>query len=306
MNQPNEQKLLKTHIPFFHEKTEIEQIHKGYSPDRKYLVRQDGEKYLLRTFDAQFTARKRMEYEALIKMEAYNVLCSRPLIMDEIPDLTIGYMILTYLEGNDASEDLPNYSSEDQYSIGYAAGKELIKIHQLSAPTSITDWYDKRMAKHKRNVEEYLQGNVRIKRDSEILTFIEDHLSLMKGRPNHFLHHDFHVGNLIVKDQLLAGVIDFNRFDWGDPIDDFFKTGMFSTEVSIPFSKGQLRGYFNDSEPGELFWQLYSLYIAMCLISSVVWIGKVKPEETNIMMDKINRVLSDHDYFELCKPKWYS
>ncbi|MOA51051.1 hypothetical protein D3C78_1741480 [compost metagenome] len=76
--------------------------------------------------------------------------------------------------------------------------------------------------------------------------------------------------------------------------------------MSIPFSIGQIRGYHKDSEPDELFWRLYSLYLAMCLISSIVWIIKVKPEETNIMMDKIDRVLEDHEYFRLIKPKWYS
>lgn len=81
---------------------------------------------------------------------------------------------------------------------------------------------------------------------------------------------------------------------------------MFSSEVSIPFSIGQIRGYHRDAEPNESFWRLYSLYLAMCLISSMVWIIKVKPEETDIMMNKIDRVLEEHEHFRLIKPKWYS
>ena len=127
----------------------------------------------------------------------------------------------------------------------------------------------------------------------------------MKDRPNIFQHDDFHVANLIVKDNKLSGVIDFNRYDWGDPIHEFLKVGFFSSEFSIPFSIGQIKGYHLKHEPDEHFWQLYSLYLAMSIVVSVAWILKVKPEELNIMMNKINRVLEDHDYFERVIPKWY-
>ncbi len=43
----------------------------------------------------------------------------------------------------------------------------------------------------------------------------------------------------------------------------------------------------------------------MTLIASVVWVLKVKPEELDMMMDKINRVLDDHHDFDLFKPNWY-
>ncbi|SYX83066.1 aminoglycoside phosphotransferase family protein [Paenibacillus alvei] len=95
---------------------------------------------------------------------------------------------------------------------------------------------------------------VRIKNDSILLSFIEDNLQLMRHRPNLFQHDDFHVGNLIIKDNQLSGVIDFNRFDWGDPIHEFLKVGMFSSE-------------------------LYTLYLSMCLISSIVWISKVNQKK---------------------------
>ncbi|MCR8630455.1 aminoglycoside phosphotransferase family protein [Paenibacillus radicis (ex Xue et al. 2023)] len=146
---------------------------------------------------------------------------------------------------------------------------------------------------------------MKVKNDFKVMSFIEDNLQLMKNRPNLFQHDDFHVANLIIKDKELSGVIDFNRYDWGDPVHEFLKVGMFSAEVSLPFSMGQIMGYHGNQDPTELFWKLYSLYLAMCIISSVVWIIKVKPEETAIMMDKIDRVLEDHNYFELIKPKWF-
>ncbi|RUT35761.1 aminoglycoside phosphotransferase family protein [Paenibacillus zeisoli] len=298
--------LLIEHIPFLHGKVQIEQIHKGYSSESKYIVFRDDQKFLLRTFDNKLYSTKEIEFQALLKMKEYNVKCSRPLEMGNLESQGIGFMILSFIEGDDASEVLSKISMREQFNIGFEAGVELQKIHQYIAPNSVSTWYERKFKKHKQYLDKYLQLNVRIKDDSRLLSFIEDHLQLMKHRPNLFQHDDFHVGNLIIKDNQFSGVIDFNRYDWGDPIHEFLKVGMFSSEVSVPFSIGQIRGYHKYSEPNDLFWRLYSLYLAMCLISSIVWIIRVKPEETKVMMDKIDRVLEDHEYFRLIRPKWYS
>ncbi|WP_059053862.1 aminoglycoside phosphotransferase family protein [Paenibacillus senegalimassiliensis] len=298
--------LLFKHIPFLQDDVQIEQIHKGYSSDHKYVVHKGDELFLLRTFDHKYQALKQIEFEALFRMKELDVKCSRPLEIGDLSDFGLGYMILSFIEGEDAAEVLPNLSWEEQFNIGDDAGVELQKIHQYAAPKNIPSWYERKLSKHTGYFNQYSQLDIRFKNDSAVISFIDDNLYLMKLRPNLFLHDDFHVGNLIVKDNHLSGIIDFNRYDWGDPIDEFVKLGMFSSEVSVPFSIGQIRGYFKGSEPGVHFWRLYSLYLAMCLVSSIVWIIKVKPEETDIMMEKIERVLEDHDYFRLLKPKWYT
>ncbi|WP_281255100.1 aminoglycoside phosphotransferase family protein [Paenibacillus herberti] len=166
----------------------------------------------------------------------------------------------------------------------------------MSKFTKVTQTYRK----------EYAECGVSINENEKLLSFKDGHLDLLKDRPNRFQHDDFHFGNLIMKDDTLSGIIDFNRWDWGDPIHEFVKVGIFCSEVSVPFSVGQIQGYNSGMEPSEQFWRLYSLYMAMTLISSVVWILKVKPEELDSMMEKVHRVMKDHDHFESVVPKWYS
>ncbi|WP_339209145.1 aminoglycoside phosphotransferase family protein [Paenibacillus sp. FSL K6-3182] len=185
------------------------------------------------------------------------------------------------------------------------AGQELAKMHKWHAPASVLSWHDRKLAKHKSYIEQYMASGARMKDDAKILSFIEQNLYLMKDRPNVFQHDDFHVGNLIVKEGRLAGVIDFNRWDWGDPVHEFLKAGMFSSEISIPFTMGTIKGYHGDQEPDEKFWTLYSLYFAMTIISSIVWILKVRPAELPIMVEKLERVLEDHHYFDSIVPRWY-
>lgn len=295
------------YIPYLQGYDHILQIHKGYSDDKKFLVTfQDGRQYLLKMFAMKEFEAKQIEYQVLQKMEMYNVKSSRPIGIGKNQQIDMGYMILSYIEGHDAGEEINKYSDEIQYEIGIQSGQELLKMHQYHAPVNISDWYERKLKKHKHYMDQYRTCGYKLEHDLKIISFIEDNIQLMKNRPNLFQHDDYHVGNLIVKDHQLAGVIDFNRYDWGDPVHEFLKIGLFSSEVSVPFSIGQIKGYYNHKQPDELFWRLYSLYLAMSIFSSIVWILKVKPDELELMLDKLYRVLEDHSYFYNIKPRWYA
>ncbi|GIP32804.1 aminoglycoside phosphotransferase family protein [Paenibacillus sp. J2TS4] len=298
---------MEQYIPHLKGYQDISPIHKGYSSDHKYCVSfQDGWKYLLRMFDLKQREAKKAEFDVLQKMELYSVKCSKPIEFGSVEPLGKGYMLLSYIEGEDAEEHIGKLPEEVQYKIGADAGIELLKMHQCPAPEPVSGWFDRKYKKHRRYMDQYHACGYKLKEDSKLQSFIDDHIELMKYRPNVFQHDDFHVGNLIIKDQQLAGVIDFNSYDWGDPIHEFLKVGFFSSEVSIPFAIGQMTGYHKGGQPDERFWTLYSLYLAMSIYSSIVWILKVKPEELDSMLEKIYRVLEDHNGFESVKPKWYS
>jgi aminoglycoside phosphotransferase (APT) family kinase protein len=128
----------------------------------------------------------------------------------------------------------------------------------------------------------------------------------LKGRPNVFQHDDYHLRNLVFGEDSLAGVIDFGRHDWGDPVHEFLKVGQFSGEISIPFCVGQIRGYFGGKDPDEEFWALYSFYLAAASVSFVIWTRHVCPAEMPRTMAINERVMRDHDGFQRLVPKWYS
>ncbi|WP_390284712.1 aminoglycoside phosphotransferase family protein [Ureibacillus sp. GCM10028918] len=301
-----DKKTLLKQIPMISNCKDVIQINKGYSSDEKFLVHMndENEKLLLRTFQLEEFESKKKEYSILERMLEYKVTCSRPISMGELGSR--GYMITSYIEGKDAEDEIQKYSAQKQFDIGSEAGKELRKIHQFSAPSHVTPWYSRKEKKHKKYIDDYLACGIKVENDQKIMNFIEENIQLMKNRPNLFQHDDFHPGNIIVNNKQFAGVIDFNRFDWGDPIHEFLKIGIFSREVSIPFSIGQIRGYFNNTEPDEYFWRLYSLYLAMCVFSTVIWTLKTIPDNMDDMLSKVYTFLEDHDYFSKMKPKWYS
>lgn len=296
---------LRENIPLLSSAPKITLIPKGFSKDRKYVVLHDGTKYLLRIADIEEYERKNSEFHILSEIQRYDVECSKPIELGRLERFERCYYILSYIEGEEAGELLPLYSEQEQFQIGLKAGKELWKMHLHQAPQTISPWYDRVTKKHKNYLEAYRSFGIKLKNDEKIMTFIEENAQYIRNRPNQFQHDDFHVANIIVRDKQYAGVIDFNRYDWGDPYHDFCKVGLFSKEVSVPFSIGQVKGYFENRKVPEEFWRLYSVYIAMTVFSALVWTLRVTPDRLDAMKDRLYHVLEDHSYFQLIEPKWW-
>jgi aminoglycoside phosphotransferase (APT) family kinase protein len=293
-------------IPSLSGCTDIKELHKGFSDERKFVISlQDRKQLLLRIMGMEKYEAKKEEFSVLQNLKQYNVKYSEPLEFGVIEDANVCYMVLHFLEGEDAEQLLPAYTEEEQYRIGLEAGKELRKMHMYPAPPHIESWHIRQLEKCQRYIEAYKQCGTSIKNDKQIIAFIEENYQYMKHRPYVFQHDDFHPSNLIVKDKEYVGAIDFQRYDWGDPYFEFRKIALFSRGVSIPFSIGQIHGYFSGTIIPRKFWHLYSLYAAMDIFSSIVWTLKVVPHRLNHMLEKLDVILEDHDYFKKVTPSWY-
>lgn len=285
---------------------QVEQISKGYSMENKYLVTtDDNEKILLRIIPIEQYARKREEFDVIKNLYFSEVKVPKPITFGQCEDFHICYYVLSYIEGADAAESLVDCSADEQYEIGLQAGRDLHTMHKFQAPKELGTWYERAIRKHRNYVAAYKDIGITLRHADRILEFIVQNEGYIRNRPNRFQHDDFHVGNIIVNNRTYAGTIDFNRFDWGDPVHDFLKVGFFSSEVSVPFCVGQLHGYFNDEAIPDWFWRLYSIYVAMTMFSSIVWTMRVVPHEIDGMLRRIYRVLDDHQNFESIRPGWY-
>ncbi|WP_430748747.1 aminoglycoside phosphotransferase family protein [Bacillus cereus] len=283
----------------------IEEISKGFSPDKKYIITNaNNEKYLFRTGDIKEYERKKIEFQILNEMVKRNVQAQRPIEIGILEEEGVCYSIFSYLEGEDAKKLLPTYSPKEQYDIGIEAGKDLAKMHTYEAPNNILPWYERAMKKYSKYVETYKTCGINIKNDDKIIKFIEENEIYLKNRPNRFQHDDFHLENIIVRDARYVGVVDFNGYDWGDPIHDFVKIALFARDISSPYSIGQIEGYFNGRIPEE-FWNLYAVYVGMTVFSSVVWTLLAAPHMLDDMLERLTIVLEDHNNFELSKPIWF-
>ncbi|WP_342560727.1 aminoglycoside phosphotransferase family protein [Psychrobacillus sp. FSL W7-1457] len=283
----------------------IQELSKGYSSDLKFIVTDElDKKYVLRLMEIKLYKRKKEEFQLLNELRLSRIKCPMPVEIGRIDELGLCYNIMTYIEGEEAKDYLPYLSEQQQYELGKEAGKELFRIHMLPAPLNLESWHIRSIKKHNRYLEQYKSYNLSFENMERVIHFIEQNNVYLENRPNQFQHDDFHLGNIILNNQRYGGLIDFNNFDWGDPWHDFMKIPIASRVESVPFSIGQIHGYFNDNIPNE-FWRIYSIYAAMMCFSSIVWSIKSSPQQLEKFMERINLLLQDHHFFEELEPTWY-
>ncbi|MFA6941904.1 MAG: phosphotransferase [Clostridiaceae bacterium] len=292
-------------IPSFNKWVRIEKINKGWSKDQKYYIEsKNGENFLLRLSDISTYDNKKKEFEMMKKVIKSGITMSRPIDFGICGNNRNVYSLLSYVDGVSAEEKIRGLTDDEQFNLGIEAGRILKKFHSIPAPKNTEDWEPRMVRKLQRHLDRYKSGGLSVKNDSCALEYVQNNMDLLKNRPQTFQHGDFHLGNLILTEENTLGVIDFNRWDFGDPYEEFYKMNMFSREVSIPFARGQIIGYFGDKIP-DSFFKLLALYTADTILFSIVWAVPFGKQDVEDMIKRAEMILVDYDNFKKVIPKWY-
>ena len=282
----------------------IKPIKKGWSKDLKYYIETvDNEKLLLRIADISYYDEKQKEYEMISKYSKLGFKMSMPIDFGTCNKNQYVYMLLTWIEGMDLEEALPNLSTKEQYELGREAGMILKQIHALKVPKSQLP-KETKIPKKLSQLNRYVNSNVRLKNDSSILEYINSNIHKMWRRSPCYLHGDFHPGNLILTPKGTIGVIDFNRWEIGDPYEEFYKLESFGIECSVPYCIGQIHAYFEDQVPVQ-FWETLAVYVAHASLYSIAWAEKFGQNDVDKMIERAQIAFDDYDYFKLIIPSWY-
>ncbi len=282
----------------------IEPVSKGWSADQKYrVVTGDGEVCLLRLTDASQYDAKKKEYEIILKYSSLGFLMSEPLDFGMMPDGSKVYMLLSWLEGRDLENVLPELPEEKQYLLGREAGMILNRIHSL--PLDAAD-VPKTTKKEKKllQLSRYERSGLRIDGDESAVQYVKDNIDCIWRKDPVYLHGDFHPGNLIYTPEGKLGVIDFNRWEVGDPYEEFYKLESFGREVSVPYCVGQIDAYFQDRVPAD-FWEALAVYVAHASLYSIKWAEKFGQQDIAGMVRRCRTAFEDYDSFVSVIPEWY-
>ena len=153
-------------------------------------------------------------------------------------------------------------------------------------------------------LERYEQSEVRIANDETAIQYVKDNMDKLWTEPPVYMHGDFHPGNLIFIPQKELGVIDFNRWEVGDPYEEFYKLESFGVEISVPYCVGQIDAYFYDNVPLK-FWETLAVYVAHASLYSIKWAEKFGQEDIDGMVRRCLAALEHYDGFQSVVPKWY-
>lgn len=282
----------------------IKQINQGFSSDKKFFIKDaNGRKFFLRLSDVSLYNRKKQEHEIIYSMSQLGI--------PTVQEVDLGlcnygknvYMLQTWIDGHLLETVLPTLTETRQYELGLEAGRILKKIHSIQSATTC-DWYSTRLKQYLSSYEEYKKHHISYEHEQQIDKFINENIDLLKGKRVSLVHGDYHVGNMILPPTEAIYIIDFDRFDWKNPIEDFYKLAVFSRYINTSFCIGQIDGY-TDSCPSREFWEMYALSVAMTSFLSLLW-GKRISEDMYRHRKKLCDILvQDHDYFKSNIPKWY-
>ena len=279
-----------------------EKINNGWSTDIKYLIKDDNNnKYLLRISSIDQYDKKLIEFNYLKKLEEIGLSMCKPIEFGTCDDGV--YIILSWIEGVDAQEYILNLSNKEQYEYGIIAGKELLKIHSLNAPSNIFDWEEKFNKKIDRKIKMYEDCPIKIDKANNLIEYINNNRHLLKNRNLVFHHGDYHIGNMMINENKELVIIDFNRADFGDPYEEFNRI-VWCAQASSYFASGIVDGYFNNDVP-EDFWKVLALYISSNTLSSIPWAIPFGNEEIEVMINQSKDVLRWYDDMNTYIPSWY-
>lgn len=291
-------------IPGFEAWASVELLSKGWSTDKKYIVKTEaGETLLLRIASGEAFEQKKKEYEIICKYAKLGFEMSKPLGFGLCDSGEHTYMLLTWVEGVDLEEALPKLTKEEQYELGRSAGYILRQIHSIPVEAGDVPEYTKK-EKKLLQLSRYEESVVRIANDETAVQYVKDNIDKLWLEQPVYLHGDFHPGNLIFTPQKTLGVIDFNRWEVGDPYEEFYKLESFGVEVSVPYCIGQIDAYFDDKVPQQ-FWETLAVYVAHASLFSIKWAEKFGQKEIDGMVRRCQAAMEHYEGFKSVVPSWY-
>ncbi|MBM7702903.1 aminoglycoside phosphotransferase family protein [Metabacillus iocasae] len=122
----------------------------------------------LRASHIQHLKKRKQEFELLKELEKQHIPAQQPLWFEAVEDIHTCFMVVTYIDGEPASETFTRLTNEKQYDIGVEAGRVLKKIHQLKAPSSVQSWGERQRTKFQRYVREYEKSSFTLQGDQPI------------------------------------------------------------------------------------------------------------------------------------------
>ena len=277
-------------------------IRRGWSEDRKLCVTDSEEvKYLMRLSKEDTHAAKEREFRMMQRVAALGIPMCTPLEFGICEEGV--YSLQGWIEGVDLEEVIGGMSLDRQAFYGEQAGRFLRKMHRIPAPKDQPDWGERFDAKIDRKLRAYRECPLSYEGGEAFIAYINANRHLLQGRPQSFQHGDYHVGNMMLDEKGNLFVIDFNRWDYGDPWEEFNRI-VWSVQASPTFAKGLLDGYFEGEIP-ENFWRLLALYIASNTLGSLPWAIPFGKKEIATMRRQAAQVLEWYEGMTRIIPTWY-
>lgn len=277
-------------------------ISKGWSCDKKYCVTTtDDTKYLLRITPFEKSTSREDMFRMMSQVASLGIPMCKPVGFGTCDEGI--YAIHSWIDGEDAEDVIPTLSDTEQYTYGLEAGRILKTIHSIPAPVTQEEWDTRFNRKIDRKIQIYNDCPIKYENGQAFIDYINENRHLLKNRPQSYQHGDYHIGNLMIDKNGKLQIIDFDRYDFGDPWEEFNRIVWCAQKTPL-FASGIVNGYFENEVPMG-FWKLLVLYISSNMLSSVPWAIPFGQGEIDTMLNQAKEVLQWYDNMQNPVPSWY-
>lgn len=260
----------------------IEPFHKGWSEDQKFIVKDKNDKqYLLRTSPLEKLEDIQLQIKLVEACMAKELPVQKLIIHGELNDTY--YLLYEWIDGAEANDVLPHLPEDKQYQLGLEAGRILKSIHSIPCEYKWS-WREFFLAKIERKKQLYADCPEKYENDECLFNVFERYDHLLIDQPLVYHHGDYHVGNMVIDDNLKLWIIDFDRCSIGAPFEEFNRIS-WCINTSEAFSRGRVDGYFNGDVPIE-FWEVLTIYLSSNILSSLPWALPFGKKQVQVMKDE--------------------
>lgn len=211
-------------------------------------------------------------------------------------------MLLSWIEGQDAQEILRKLDESKQYELGKEAGKILKRLHEIPIITNMT-WRELYKNKIPRKIQAAKESQIKHKHLEKFINYVLENMNIVQNNSMKFQHGDYHIGNMVITNDLKLGIIDFDKMDVADPLDDF-KPFVWTVNKSKIFETGLIDGYHDNKVP-EDFFKTLALYAAESCIGHIPWAITFGDKEVKIALEVADKVYEWYKGFSIIIPTWY-
>ncbi|NQG98375.1 phosphotransferase [Streptococcus suis] len=276
---------------------------KGWSTDRKYKVQlEDGRLGLLRIAERPAYEAKRLEFQLVEKLFGLGLPVAEPLSF-WADDLSVS-TLYEWVEGQDMNDLATSLSEQTLYELGCQSGQFLRTLHALPIDQSQRDWNSFYQAKSDSKLAAYQAASHSYPNGQAMIDFVQTNRHLLEGRPIAYHHGDFHTGNFLLGRDGKLKILDFDRYDIGDPWEEFNRL-IFTADLSPAFARGQVDAYFDGAIPEEL-WRLLALYLTVNSLGALSWAERIDPDQVPLMQEQAATISEWYADFTRWVPTWYA
>lgn len=293
-------------IPGAESWVKISEITEGDSGDRKFYVKNnESERFFLRIADTNLYDRKKNEFEHLRAANAMGAAVPKPVGFGLCSNGKSLYLQTRWIYGRQGAIGLKELHPFKQYELGMEAGLNLKLIHHCAIPKKPPLMWEKIQLKRcRQTLDAYQLCRSKIAYEQKIISLVEDNLHLLASRPQKLLHGGFHTENMVLSYENSLSLIDFDRWQYGDPIFDLANVLTRIRHVSLAYATGILDCYFAFGIRDQDL-RLMNLYAAVDLIEQLIAARTESADKIRQILDQIQSFMRELQGCRNICPSWY-